>query len=70
MSQNIDGHKVAQIFQAWAQRTYPVDSGAAVALDGKALASTVEDCHGHQQDYVTVVSACVQECGWMGHRPK
>jgi hypothetical protein len=37
---------------------------AAVAMDGKALASTVQDCQGTQQDFVTVVSACVH--AWAG----
>ena len=35
-----------------------------MAIDGKALASTVQDCFGNQQDFVMVVSACVQS--WSG----
>lgn len=37
----------------------------AMAMDGKALDSTVQDCHGAHQDFVTVVSACVQQHGWV-----
>lgn len=65
MAQQVDGDWVAQIFRSWAQQKYPVLPGAGVAMDGKALASTVQDCHGQHQDYVTVVSACVHEYGWV-----
>jgi hypothetical protein len=36
-----------------------------LSLDGKALASTLKDAHGAQQDFVSVVSACVQQCDWV-----
>jgi DDE_Tnp_1-associated len=64
MAQHVDGPAVAQAFQQWAQVTAPVAAGAAVAVDGKALGSTVQDCFGSQQDFVMVVSACVQS--WAG----
>jgi hypothetical protein len=60
MTQSVDGTAVAAVFQAWAKAATPVEVGQAVALDGKALGSTVQDCYGTQQDFVTVVSACVQ----------
>lgn len=64
MALHVDGAAVAEAFQHWAARTAPVAAGAAVAVDGKALGSTVEDCFGSQQDFVMVVSACVQS--WAG----
>lgn len=40
-------------------------AGSGLALDGKALASTVEDCHGAGQNYVSMVSAGMHETGWV-----
>lgn len=57
MTQSVDGTAVAAVFQAWAKTTTPVEAGQAVAMDGKALGRTV-------QDFVMVVSACVQS--WAG----
>jgi hypothetical protein len=64
MAQSVDATAVAAVFQTWAQAVAPVEAGQAVALDGKALGSTVENCYGQQQDFVMVVSACVQS--WAG----
>ena len=64
MSMHVDALQVAEIFLEWANQSVPVEAGDVVSLDGKALASTVQDCHGRQQDFVTVVSACVQR--WDG----
>lgn len=64
MAQHIDPQKVAEIFHTWARQACPVAVGDVISIDGKALASTVSDCHGHQQDFVSVVSACVQQ--WHG----
>jgi hypothetical protein len=64
MSHHVDEQAVALAFQRWAQVTAPVVAGAAVAVDGKALGSTVQDCFGSKQDFIMVVSACVQS--WAG----
>jgi DDE_Tnp_1-associated len=64
LAHHVDGLAVAVAFQNWAKVTAPVATGEAVALDGKALGSTVQDCFGSQQDFVMVVSACVQS--WAG----
>lgn len=64
MMQSVDSHAVAQAFQNWVQAAGSVEAGQAVSMDGKALGSTIEDCHGQQQDFVMVVSACVQS--WAG----
>lgn len=67
MAMHVDANQVAEIFLLWAKQSYPVQAGAVVSMDGKALASTVRDSCGHQQDFVTVVSACVQQhAGVMG----
>lgn len=64
MAQHVDALKVSEIFTTWAKQTLPVEAGAVVSLDGKALASTVKACYGTEQDFVMVVSACVQQ--WDG----
>jgi hypothetical protein len=64
MAQHVDALKVAEIFLVWAKQALPVEAGQVVSLDGKALGSTLKDCYGAQQNFVTVVSACVQQ--WDG----
>jgi hypothetical protein len=58
MAQHVDVAYVVAIFMAWAA-THPIPEGAGIALDGKALGSTVQDCYGSAQNFVSVVSACV-----------
>lgn len=64
MSQHVNPQQVAQAFHQWVHQVAPVEVGQAVSLDGKALASTLQDCYGQGQSFVSVVSACVQE--WDG----
>lgn len=64
MTQHVDALKVAEVFMAWAKQAVPVEAGQVISLDGKALASTLKECYGTQQDFVMVVSACVQQ--WDG----
>lgn len=64
MSQHVDPAQVATVFLNWANQSAPPEAGQVVSMDGKALASTVHDDHGHGQDFVSVVSACVQQ--WDG----
>jgi hypothetical protein len=64
MAQSVNASAVARVFQTWAQRVAPVAVGEAVAIDGKALGSTISDAQGLQQDFVRVVQACVQS--WAG----
>lgn len=64
MSQHVNPEQVATVFLHWVKQAVPTAAGQVVSLDGKALASTVQDCYGQQQDFVSVVSACVQQ--WDG----
>lgn len=61
---HVDVQAVAAVFLSWAEVSTPTQAGEAVALDGKALASTLQDCYGSGQDFVMVVSACVH--AWSG----
>ncbi len=64
MTQKVDSIQVARVFQSWVQASVSVPEGEAVAIDGKALGSTVEHLYGNEQAFVMVVSACVQS--WSG----
>jgi hypothetical protein len=65
MAQHVDAHQVAEVFLHWAKQALPLEAGQVVSFDGKALASTLQDCYEAQQDFVSVVSACVQQCDWV-----
>jgi hypothetical protein len=65
MMLHVDVQAVAQIFLIWANQSLPVEAGAVVSIDGKALASTLQECYGSGQDFVSVVSACVQHRDWV-----
>lgn len=65
LAHQVDSERVSQCFHRWAQADGAVSAEMGIAIDGKALGSTVTDCHGAQQDFVMVVSACVQEYGWV-----
>lgn len=63
MSQRVNLDRVAEAFLGWGQTTLPEPAEEAIAVDGKALASTVTDGSTPEQDFVSVVSACVQSSG-------
>jgi len=50
-------------FNEWATGYVPLDKGAPVSGDGKALGSTVINQHGKGQDFQAVVSIFCQETG-------
>lgn len=64
MMQQVDPEQVVRVFQQWAQ-SEALPPGKAIAIDGKALASTVREHDTAKQDFVSVVSACLQEYGWV-----
>lgn len=64
MVQSVNVSAVAAVLQTWVQRASPVVAGEAVAFDGKALGSTMQNAQSSEQDFVMVVSACVQS--WAG----
>jgi hypothetical protein len=48
---------VAQVFNDWASQYTQNGNGQWVAIDGKSLKNTVDDCYGKQQNFVMMVSA-------------
>jgi hypothetical protein len=64
MMQQVEPEQVVMIFHQWAQEG-PLPPEKAIAIDGKALGSTVREHDSAQQDFVSMVSACLQEYGWV-----
>lgn len=62
MAMQVDLVAVEQVFGRWTT-SHEVPAGTGVALDGKALGSTVQDCQGAEQNFVMMVSACVHQRG-------
>ncbi len=61
MVMHVDAQQVGEVFLGWAESALPVEAGQVVSIDGKALGSTLKDCYGREQNFVMVVSACVQQ---------
>ena len=54
---SLDYEAVAQTFNDWASQYTHNSDGQWVAIDGKSLKNTVNDCYGKQQNFVMMVSA-------------
>lgn len=54
----IDYQEVTQVFHEWASQYTHNSQGQWIAIDGKSLKNTVDDCCGKQQNFVMMVSAC------------
>lgn len=59
----IDQNQFIAAFNKWAESYVPLEKGELVSGDGKALASTVTDKHGNNQDYQAIVSLFCQKSG-------
>ena len=59
----VDEGEMKDAFNKWAGNYVPIEKGKFVSGDGKALGSTVSDCHGSNQDFQAVVSLFIQESG-------
>ncbi len=53
----LDYEELTKVFNEWASRYTHHHKGQWIAVDGKSLKNTVSDCHGSQQNFVTMVSA-------------
>lgn len=65
MTQRVAVQQLLDIFIAWAQQALPVEAGQVISMDGKALGSTLKAHDSSEQDFVSIVSACVQQQGWV-----
>jgi hypothetical protein len=59
----IDFNAVCNAFERWVSATQNIAPGDLVCIDGKALASTVEDTHSRSQNFTALVSAFAQRQG-------
>ena len=65
MLRRVNAADVATIFAGWVAQHCPLEANQRIALDGKSLGSTVSAPHTAQQDFISVVSACVHQHGWV-----
>lgn len=65
--QSIRPEELAARFAAWMEKHLVQEQDQWVALDGKALNSTVQDAQGSLQSFVYVVSAFAQRSGLVHH---
>ena len=65
MLHRVDPSDVAAIFHHWVAQHCPIEAGHCVAFDGKSLGSTVSAAQSSHQDFISVVSACVHQYGWV-----
>lgn len=65
MSHRVSPEQVSHCFHRWTQADEQLQSAGAIAIDGKALGSTVTDYSTTGQDFVMVVSAAVHGSGWV-----
>jgi len=59
----LDYQALTQVFNEWASQCTHNSQGQWVAIDGKSLKNTVNDCCGKQQNFVMMVSAFTHERG-------
>ncbi len=60
---SLDYEAVTQVFNEWASQYTHNSQGQWIAIDGKSLKNTVNDCYGQQQNFVMMVSALTHEGG-------
>ena len=60
---SLDYEAVTQVFNDWASKYTHNSSGQWIAIDGKSLKNTVNDCYGKQQNFVMMVSAFTHSRG-------
>ena len=51
----LDYQAVTQVFNDWASQYTHNNQGQWIAIDGKSLKNTVNDCYGKQQNFVMMV---------------
>ena len=56
-------YQAVALFNDWASQYTHNGQGQWIAIDGKSLKNTVDDCHGKQQNFVMMVSAFTHERG-------
>lgn len=65
--QELDFNAINQIFFQWINSFVSIEKNEWLSGDGKALASTVKDAHGHAQDFELMVRLFSQKLGIVTH---
>ena len=60
---SLDYEAVTKVFNDWASQYTNNNCGQWIAIDGKSLKNTIQDCYGTQQNFVMMVSAFTHERG-------
>lgn len=61
--QQLDYARLLEGFNQWAQQHIELETGAALSIDGKAIAGTLVDPKATQQNFISVVSLYCQQQG-------
>ena len=61
--QQLDYAHLLAVFNQWAQQYIELEPGSALSIDGKAIAGTITDEHGTQQNFLSLVSLYCQQQG-------
>lgn len=61
--QRLDYVRLLEVFNQWAQQHIELEPGAALAIDGKAIAGTLVEHKATQQNFISVVSLYCQQQG-------
>lgn len=61
--QQLDYRELMRVFNSWAQQYIELEAGGGLAIDGKAIAGTLVEHQGSQQNFVSLVSLYCQQPG-------
>lgn len=61
--QQLDYRQLMRVFNQWAQQSIELEPGSGLSIDGKAIAGTLVEHQGSQQNFVALVSLYCQQQG-------
>jgi DDE_Tnp_1-associated len=61
--QQLDYRQLMRVFNQWAQQSIELEPGSGLSIDGKAIAGTLVEHQGSQQNFVSLVSLYCQQQG-------
>ena len=61
--QQLDYRQLVKVFNQWAQQYIELEVGSGLSIDGKAIAGTLVEHQGNQQNFISLVSLYCQQQG-------
>ena len=61
--QQLDYRQLIKVFNGWAQQYIELEAGSGLSIDGKAIAGTLVEHQGNQQNFMSLVSLYCQQQG-------